>query len=350
MRYERRKRTVKPYAIFAVLLCSLIAVPGLFAGGSQEAAGADKVYNLKFWSEYAETQDGVAELKVLFQELEEKSNGRIKITPYWAESLAPRPESVNALRSGLADIGKFATMFNPGEFPVCDAASLPFLIKSDRHVTNAFMKIYNEGLMPEFESTDIHIGTIVTAGSQMVLFKDKVTSINQFDGLSIRSQTPVTNALVKSLGATPVAIGGGDVFMSMEKGMVEGAISSPIFMGMMKWYEVGKYLIEDPLFYGLAFYGMNKDTWESLPADLQAIMTEWFKDVAEYEIGQGDGMYQKFRKVMVDNGVQMLHLPPAELKTWANKSSFIIDDYVNDLKARNLEGQKIIDIIKSSEY
>lgn len=346
MRFERK--TSRTFAVLAAVMCSLIAVSGLYAGGEQEAGGKDKVYNLKYWSEYAETQDGVAELKVLFEDLEAKTNGRIKITPYWAESLAPRPESVNALRSGLADIGKFATMFNPGEFPVCDTASLPFLIKGDRHVTDAFMELYGKGLMPEFEDSGIHVGTIVTAGSQMVLFKDKVTSIDQFDGLSIRSQTPVTNDLVKSLGATPVAIGGGDVFMSMEKGMVEGAISSPIFMGMMKWYEVGKYLIEDPLFYGLAFYGMNKDKWDSLPADLQEIMTEWFKDVAEYEIGQGGGMYLKFRGIMVDNGVEMINLPKAELEEWADKSAFIIDDYIEVLNGRGLKGQEIIDTIKSA--
>ena len=49
-------------------------------------------------------------------EIEKRSNGKVKITPYYLNSLAPIQEAYNAAITGIADISELDLQMHPGLF------------------------------------------------------------------------------------------------------------------------------------------------------------------------------------------------------------------------------------------
>jgi TRAP-type C4-dicarboxylate transport system substrate-binding protein len=342
---EKKRCSGKIGVVCAIVLAAVIFLAmGISSDCNAQAA---KTWKLKFWCEHPRSLFGMDELDALVKDIEKRTNGRVVVTAYWGESLVARKEVVAWLRNGMVDMGRFATMMNPGEFPVADVASLPFTLLKDEQIPKVFGLLYKRGLMPEYESSGIHAGAFVTSGTQQIIFKKKpVTKLEDFKGLMIRSQTPLTNDLLAALGATPVAIGSGEVYMSLDRGVVDGALSAPGFMAIAKWNEVAKYFLDQPLYSGMLFYGVNKKVWDSFPDDIKTIMTKWFSDVEAWETKHNGVVDKKFRDELKQKGVVFNAITPEELSRWKNATQPIVDKFVKSLSDKGLQGQKIYDTVK----
>jgi TRAP-type C4-dicarboxylate transport system substrate-binding protein len=342
---EKKRCSGKIGVVYTMVLAAVIF---LALGVSSDChAQAVKTWKLKFWVEHPAAMFGMDQLDALIKDVEKRTNGRVVVTPYWAESLVARKEAVAWLRNGLCDMGRFPTMFNPGEFPVTDAASLPFLLLKDEHIPQVFQALYKRGLMPEYQSSGIHAGAFTTAGMQYMIFKKKpVAKLEDLKGLLVWSQTPLTNDLITALGATPVAIGSGDVYMSLDRGVVDGALSAPGFMAIAKWNEVAKYFLDQPLYSGAFFYGINKKLWDSFPDDVKTIMTKWFSDVESWETKHNGIVQKKFSDELKQKGVVFNTITPEELARWKKAAQPITDKYIKSLNDKGLQGQKIYDTVK----
>ena len=65
--------------------------------------------------------------KPWIETIKKESGGRLIITPYFANALAPMAKNLEAVRNGIADIGEYATFTGPGRFPLSEVVMLPQL-------------------------------------------------------------------------------------------------------------------------------------------------------------------------------------------------------------------------------
>ena len=65
--------------------------------------------------------------KPWIERIKRESGGRLIITPYFANALAPMAKNLDAVRNGIADIGEYATFTAPGSFPLSEVVMLPMM-------------------------------------------------------------------------------------------------------------------------------------------------------------------------------------------------------------------------------
>ena len=117
------------------------------------------------------------------------------------------------------------------------------------------------------------------------------------------------HAVIKALGGVPVVMPMGDVYTSIEKGVVDGGCAPANVMLATKHHEVAKYRVEPRFGLLVSMIGINLDRWNKLPKEQQDMLTkigmQTERDTAKF----GDDVLASENKKLADLGVQVQTLP-----------------------------------------
>jgi len=117
------------------------------------------------------------------------------------------------------------------------------------------------------------------------------------------------HAVIKALGGVPVVMPMGDVYTSIEKGVVDGGCAPANVMLATKHYEVAKYRVEPRFGLLVSMIGINLDRWNKLPKDQQEMLTKVGMQTEQDTAKFGDEVLISENKKLADLGVQVQTLP-----------------------------------------
>ena len=100
--------------LLTLTLAAALCLPALFAQKSAAEEPIVLTFNLGMPPIH---QRWVNAIKPWCDELEKRSNGRIKIEPYFANALGKRSDAMDSVRTGIADLAEAPFSSNPGAFP-----------------------------------------------------------------------------------------------------------------------------------------------------------------------------------------------------------------------------------------
>jgi TRAP-type mannitol/chloroaromatic compound transport system substrate-binding protein len=104
----------------------------------------------------------------------------------------------------------------------------------------------------------------------------KVTTLEDFKGLKLRSGVLQNIWVLEQVGANPVRIPGGEIYMALRLGTIDGAeFGVPSTDWNMKFNEITKYQITPAGWHQVGTVSdlmINMDAWNKLPANIQAIV------------------------------------------------------------------------------
>jgi len=219
----------------------------------------------------------------------EASAGRLNITAYPAGSLVGTMQLFDAVSKGAIDICQQWGAYLGGKDPAFILESVAPL--GWQSPTQALGWIYNGGgLKLERElygKYNVHyVGPLVgnhTAPWGGLFLKDKpVNKISDLKGLKLRSSGSDAKLLSK-VGVATVSLPGEESFLALERGTIDGAeYWSPHHNSNMGLHQIVKYVVYWPNWHEcvLANILVNKQKWDSLPSDLQAIIEQVTNEVA----------------------------------------------------------------------
>ena len=291
---------------------------------------------------------------VWLDRLENATHGQIKIERYFGATLVKGMDAWNATKEGVADMGWCAMGYWPGMAPLTEVMQLPFIpFKNARQASGIFRKLYNK--FPEFqkEYKDVHVLVHYTAGLYRLLTtKKQVKTLEDVKGLKIRALGgPQTDAM-KALGAVPTLVPFPDVYLAMQKGVLDGTLTPIGACEIFNFHEVGKYMTHVIIATAPFSIIMNKDKWNSLPPDVQkAIDSECGYDACRwlgknYSDALDDAGLKEMEEYAAKTGHKLIDctLTPDELARWqaaGGKPSW--DTWVERVSAKGLPGQAVLD-------
>ncbi|MEM1362662.1 MAG: TRAP transporter substrate-binding protein [Pseudomonadota bacterium] len=210
--------------------------------------------------------------------VEESSDGRITFEIFPAMSLGGKPpELYSQVRDGVVDVVWTVTGYTPGTFPRTEVFELPGVHKGDARATNLAIQDMMAALAPELE--DIHpILVHVHTGNALHLASGNVASLADIAGLKIRSPSRTGAWMVEEMGAEPVGMPVPALPQALSKktvdaGLVPFEVAIPLGLADLTSASVD---LHDGARFGTAtfLFAMNKDSYESLPEDLQRVIDE----------------------------------------------------------------------------
>jgi len=233
--------------------------------------------------------------------IEAASAGRLKIKVYGGGELVPAFEVFDAVSRGTVEMGHGASYYHKGKV---DAAQ--FFTAIPFGMTNAELngwlyyggglELYRE-LYEPFNLVPFPTGN---TGVQMGgWFNKEINSIDDLKGLKMRIPG-LGGEVLRRAGGTPVTLPGAEIFTALQTGAIDATEwvgpYNDVSFGLHKaaryyyspgWQEPGP---------GLETI-INKAAWESLPADLQAIVSITAQAIttdvaAEYTHGNAQSLAQ----------------------------------------------------------
>ena len=273
------------------------------------------------------------------KEVEKRTNGKVKVQTFPGGTLLPAKNIFDGVIAGTADIGNFAMSYQPGRFPVSEAIDLPLGFTSAKAASRALYDLL-EKYPQEFEK--VKLLTVFTCPPADFMTTKPVRSLNDLKGMELRVSGTGAEA-VKKLGAIPIAMPQSDTPEALQKGVVKGVVSSMEILQDFNFAAYTPYATETNLFVVTFAVVMNKEKWNSLPADVKKVLDDLSREQMEWT-GKyvDDHVTEAIKWSQEKYKLQLIKLPPAEYAKIPTLTKPMIDDYIKRINAKGLPGDKII--------
>ncbi|HPI98102.1 MAG TPA: DctP family TRAP transporter solute-binding subunit, partial [Synergistales bacterium] len=156
--------------------------------------------------------------------------------------------------------------------------------------------------------------------------KRPIVKPEDFKGLKIRvPETKTVMDTIAALGASPVPMTFGEVYTSLQQGVIDGQENPLSIIWASKLYEVQKYLSLTGHVYSPVVVMISDQFYNSLPEDLQKIVVEAFEEVRPTARQMVEDQEIEILKNLKDKGMEINDVDKAE---FAEYMSSIYDEFI----------------------
>ena len=279
-----------------------------------------------------------------------ESNNRMKCQVYPAMQLGGTPpQLIDQVKDGVVDIAFTLPGYTAGRFPVMEVFELPFITTSAEAGSKAAWDFYSKYGKSEFDAKGIKPLMFAVHDNGYLHTRDKqVKTMADLKGLKFRAPTRMTNKLLATLGAAPVAMPLPQVPEAVSKGVIDGFLLPWEVIPSVKLQEMVKYHSEtDPsrpaLYTSVFILAMNPSRYSALPADMKAIIDRNSGAGLSASAGRiWDESSAPGRKTATDRGNVFYTIPGAELDGWVKASAGLYDEWVGNMDKAGLPGKQML--------
>jgi TRAP-type C4-dicarboxylate transport system substrate-binding protein len=333
----------KQFMIFLITL--MMAVP-------LGALAKDEPIVLRF--AHQNPENGLSSVNAVgpwLKQIEEATGGKVKIQPFYGQTLAKGKDMWNATKMGITDIGWCFHGYWPGMTPVSDVISLPAMpFASAEKGSEILWKLYEKFPEIQKEYKDVKVLLFYTSPPYTLITVNKqVKTMADLQGMKIRMTGGPPTDMVKLLGGVPMLIPMPDNYISLQKGVIDGMGAPWEAIHVWRFYEVAKHFTEVPFPAVYFSVVMNKQKWDSLPKDVQdAIMSVSGEAGSKF---WGKHFFDDMRATGLEkvkeagNGDNVVSLSPEERQKWIDVGGKPIwNTWVKDMEAKGVKNaQEILD-------
>lgn len=328
-----------------MILLYTITLVFLSACGSNDHAsndstsdGNEKTITLTYAFFAPDNTFPAVQMKKWSEELEARTNGRIKVELFFGGSLLEASNMLDGVESGVADIGLTATTYEPGRFPLLEISDLPSGYPNSEVASQVVNELIKE-FAPEALS-DFKVITSFATEPSYIQSVDPISNLEELSGKQLRISGGLT-PVMEQLGAAPVGMSQSEVPEALQTGVIEGNISSREVLKDFKLAEVTKYVTDYPLTITTFVAVMNKDKWEELPDDVKKIIDELNDEMSVFTGRYLDEHVEEVMKWSQETeGLEVISLSEEEANRWDEKLKEFQDEVVEQVNSKGLPGSE----------
>ncbi|VDS07021.1 2,3-diketo-L-gulonate-binding periplasmic protein YiaO precursor [Paracoccus haematequi] len=255
----------------AVLLCSA----GL-------AAAADCEITLRSSDTHPDGYPTVEGVKAMAAEVKEKSGGRICIEVFPSSQLGEEKDTIEQTQFGVIDMVRASFGSFNDIVPVTQLMSLPYLFRSEEHQHAVMDGPIGEEIAKAFEEKDLIALAYYDGGARNFYNSQKpIQSVEDLKGMKFRvMQNDVFVDMMAALGANATPMPYGEVYSSIQTGVIDGAENNFPSYDSSGHAEVAKYFTLDQHLMVPELVAVSKIAWDKLSPEDQEIMRTAAKNSA----------------------------------------------------------------------
>jgi len=277
--------------------------------------------------------------------IEKRTDGKVKIRIYAGSALGKPQDQYDMAVRGVADITWGILAYTPGRFPLVTVMELPFMSPNAEIGSRMAQRLYEKGVFGD-EFKDVKMLALgMPPNMDLHTSKKLVKTLAEMKGLKVRTPSAMMGKLIKKWGGVPVAMPAPEVYMSLERGVIDAVFLDPLTLMGIKCNEVTKYHTRVGISSTVFFFVMNKKAWDKLPPDVQKVINELSGEYlcADMNGKIADrtvvGVYKKLKAA----GDVIYTLPPAELKVWEKSVEPAFGEWVTAMEGKGLPGKKVLE-------
>lgn len=297
---------------------------------SAPALAAD--YTIKVAYETSDTHLKARTALRFAERVAELSGGRIEVKTFPNASLVPSKQEVTAaIRGQVEAILPFVSYYEAvsGNAKVF---TMPMIFRDYAHIAEAWKGAAGDAVRADLEEKGLKaLGYWYDTPTHLFTTKTPITNLDQVSGMKIRTYPSATlEATIEAFGAVPTVIPGSEVYLALQNGVAEGALTTPAFAASLKLTDVLKHVTRLNLAYGGYVFAVNKGFFEALPADLQQAVVKAADEVTAWNGEAIKAEVDTAEQQMRDAGVAIHDLD--DRQRWVDAVAPVVEQQSDEIK------------------
>jgi TRAP-type transport system periplasmic protein len=339
-----------------LVVCSLLVggallfVPLMLVTASE---AADASVTMKYASSTPSVGFTADQERYIGQEIEKRTEGRVKVQVYFGGSLLKIPEGLDGVSKGVADMVLIPPLWFPGQIPLITYSQVTSLgptveaLEDPRVVGKALWKLWDDvpAIRKETEKWNQTVWAFRPMPPYQLWSKVPIQRLEDLNRLKVRELGVKGKVMFGTYGAIPTSVTPSEMYGALQKGLLDAAVASFDWGELYRLREVAKYLVMPYFNGGAPSYNINMDFLKKLsPQDREIIM----KLGREFTVTYADGLSKYMDDLMKkyqEAGVIITRFPKDERQRWRKEGEpKLIDGWLMELKeASPDDGKKVIE-------
>lgn len=296
---------------------------------------------------YAES----VQMDVFAELVEEKSDGRLEVETYPGGELVGGGDALEGVQDGIVDISIVIANFYPEEFIAAQVGVLPLVLDPGQTsmvgAQAAWRALHEPGpIREEWEDQNVvPIATFMT-GRYEFFTRDRVETVEDLQGLNIRSAGGLMDSSLEALGATPVGMPPPEQVPALERGVLDGTT--------LFWSSAHGHGLPDVVDYAThGFQGftagfnpwiMNRTTFETLSEEFQQIILEAGHESSlitqRHIVEQEEELREQYRE---GDDITVVDLDREVVEEMAERVEPVYDQWFDLMRQRGFDGEGVLE-------
>lgn len=254
------------------------------------------------------------------EKVKKKTNGEIEIKVFPAKQLYATKAVPSAVVSGALEMGY--NLFGVWtKDTISEINDVPFLIQNVKQAGKAWdnnerlFKYYTEVM----EKRKMKPLGVIFYGSLFDLSSpSRLVTPSDFTGKKIRTYSALASEGIRALGGSPVTMSPGEMYLSLQNGTIDAAITGLTSIHKRKLWETGNHATIAGAGFGVFAVNMNLDKFNSLSKKHQQALLDASNEVMKWSVSKAAEADKK-SLAFLKSKINVTVLNDAQKKVWAEK-------------------------------
>jgi TRAP-type C4-dicarboxylate transport system substrate-binding protein len=321
--------------LFALLLATFLLMTG--------PVSAQEVFKIA-----TVAPDGSAwmrELRAAGADVQTGTQGRVQMKYYPGGVMGSDQVVLRKMKLGQLQGGMLASSELAATYPDAPIYNMPFLFDSWEQVQKV-RPLVDPLLAKGFESKGLHVLGISNIGFAYIMSTNQLHSRADMERAKvwIPQNDVISERTFKAAGVSTIPLPLGDVFTSLQTGLVDTVANTPSGAVALQWQGKVRYMINLPLIFVVGYVVMDEKAWQKLSAADQAVVGKAFAAASARLDARTKHDDDAALEAMKKQGLVVTNLDPAEVARWRDIGAQVTRQLVDE---KLISGDMLVAIHKA---
>ena len=300
--------------------------------GSTLLSGAALAQEFKLSTQWVENTVTSQTNRWWAEELEKRSQGKMKVKIFYAGTLAKATENLQLIRSGGVELVNMSPSYFGADLPLFTAPnSIPMAMADVPQTTVLIQRLLNElpAMDEEAKRNGVKALHFHHLNPYRLVCKQEIKSIEDIKGKKIRTWGSDMPKMVQAAGGVPVTLGLPELYEGLQRGTVDCIPFSVDLMVAYKIHEVAKHVHDITLWLGpTSGLWMARPAWDKLQPDQQKLLEQLSSEAAIRDRDLTMAAAKTATETLKTAGVQFHAFPEADKKKWKAQNPDFFGEFI----------------------
>lgn len=222
------------------------------------------------------------------EKVDEKSEGRMKVEVYPSEQLGNEKECIEALQLGYLGITKISSAVLEAFVDEYKIFGIPYLFRDSEHFWQVAKGPIGKEILASGQSKRLKGLCYYDAGARSFYAQKPINSPADLSAGGVTMKIRVMNSpmafeMISTMGGSPTPISWGELYTSLDQGVVDAAENNPPSLYTSRHYEICNYYCLDEHVRVPDVLVISTRVWAELTPEQQNILQEAVDESVEYQ-------------------------------------------------------------------
>ncbi|MFF2889677.1 TRAP transporter substrate-binding protein [Paenibacillus sp. NPDC057967] len=248
-----------------------------------------------------------------FAELvKEKSGGTVEVDVFASSTLGNDRDLIEGMQLGSVDFALVAGVLSNFHEPY-SILEVPYLFRDQDHLEKVLYGEVGDKLKADLlEDASIRGLEFWVRGPRQLTTNKKVETVDDLKGVKIRvPEIPASIEAWSAMGASPMPMAFGEVYSSLQTGVINSQENPLAFISSNKMQEVQDYLVMTNHVYGYVQLAMSDITYKKLSESQRKAVEEAAKEATQFENALVAEQEEELMKSLQEQGMEVIEVDTA---------------------------------------